>query len=539
MTQFDQELLNRLFLVRHGESTCNTVHRIAGTQDAPLTLMGKFQAAKIAKRPLPEGLDRVYVSPLYRASETANLIFGDESDDTAIERRHDSRLMERDFGSFTLESKSLLQRKHGIAEYERAMNGDSPLMKGGETFAQFRNRVRAFFDNELIPALREGHTVCVVSHKYVVELICGFILGRPDEEAYDLRLPNSQLLRGSNIHRYVQGESKRRNMAYDWIVVNHPLVICVGLLLGLLANAFGLRVHPSPYVLLALLIVAGIITMCRIEVESARSYLTDRVTIRTVLIRYVGLPAVAALPVHWIASGPIGGDLACAIIIFAAPSSIAAMTVSRCLAGMIMPSFAYVVLASAASAISFSVVLGLALHKQVVLAIVVSVLSAAGSICASYLIVRYLRRRTPIRTAKFGERNAWVAVILLTAFAALSATDVPLSSIDSYGLVAVGIMISLRLVSRLLTRHRAVQSIDDYVSMSYPNIFVVVVTAMLTGDAELSSIATWCLLPMFVFSFFDSWYTLRLAIPPEDPRWRKALNLRNTSATTTPIISRS
>src|SRR5688500_20390987 len=40
------------------------------------------------------------------------------------------------------------------------------------SFEQFRSRVHDFFVRELVPALERGEIVCVVSHKYVVELIC-------------------------------------------------------------------------------------------------------------------------------------------------------------------------------------------------------------------------------------------------------------------------------------------------------------------------------------------------------------------------------
>ena len=527
MAQAPDPIFDRLFMVRHGESTCNTVHRIAGCRDAPLTLLGRVQAEKVARAARRRPVDRVYVSPLSRASETADIIFGGRTN-ARPEVVFDDRLMERDFGSYTLESKAILQRRHGIAEYERAMNGDSPTMRSAETFEQFRSRVRAFFDEELVPALRAGHVVCVVSHKYVVELICRFVLDRPAEDAYDLRLPNSQMLQGSRVADYVKRENRLRNMAYDWLVVHHPLVFCAGLAAGLLGDLAGLRVHVSPYVLLAILVVASLITMCRIELESAREHVTDQGTLRVVLVRYLILPVVAALVLYWWDGGMRRGTVAFAVILFATPSSVVAMTVSRCLGGMIMPAFAHVLLSSLAAAIAFSAVLGLTLGSGTATAVAVSAAASTGVVVASYLTVRRLRRRSPIRVAKFGERNAHLAVLLLTVFVVLVMLGVDLPSAVTYGPVAVAVTVGLRLVARALMRRHDVRAIDDYVAMSYPNVFVVVVIALLTGNAALGALAVWCLPPMFALSFFDGRYAGVLVVPPDDERWLRVLRIRDS-----------
>ncbi|MET9428733.1 histidine phosphatase family protein [Streptomyces sp. NPDC003036] len=519
----EQELLSRLFMVRHGESTCNSVHRIAGQRDAPLTMLGRIQAEKVAARHRGQEFDRVFVSPLSRAYDTAGVILGDR-DQTGPEVVVDERLMERDFGSYTLESKSILQRRHGIAEYERAMNADSPTLRGGETARQFKDRVRAFYDRELLPALRRGETVCVVSHKYVVELLCRFILDRPADESYDLRLPNSEMLRGDRVQSYVKNENQTMNMVYDWMVVNHPVVFCAGLAAGLLGNVAGLRFATSPYLLLLLLVLASVITMCRIELENARTFVTDRGILRSVALRYLALPLALAAVLHWWDVGDTS-TVAFAAIFLATPSSVVAMTVSRCLGGMIMPTFAQVLLSSLAATVSFSAVLAATLHQGVAPAVAISAATSTGVVAAAYLLVRQLRKRSPIRTAKYGERNGYVAVLLLTAFIVLVTLKLDLGAFTTYAPAALGVAVGLRLVAALFKRRKHVQTLDDYTAMTYPNIFVVVIIAALTGNGPLEQVAIWTLLPMFVLSFFDSRYARSLVVAPDDPRWPSVLGL--------------
>jgi hypothetical protein len=54
---------------------------------------------------------------------------------------------------------------------------------------------------------------------------------------------------------------------------------------------------------------------------------------------------------------------------------------------------------------------------------------------------------------------------------------------------------------------------------------VVVIIAALTGNGPLEQVAIWTLLPMFVLSFFDSWYARFLVVAPDDARWPTVLKL--------------
>ncbi len=221
---------------------------------------------------------------------------------------------------------------------------------------------------------------------------------------------------------------------------------------------------------------------------------------------------------------------AIAAVFLATPSSVVAMTVSRCLGGMIMPTFAQVLLSSLAATFSFSTVLALTLHEDVAPAIAISAATSTGVVTAVYVLVKRLRERSPIRTAKYGERNGYVAVLLLTAFIVLVCLKLDLHGFTAYAPTAMGIAVGLRLVAALLKRRRHVQTLDDYTAMTYPNVFVVVIIAALTGNQPLEQVAIWTLLPMFVLSFFDSFYARYLVVAPDDVRWPTVLGLKDRPA---------
>jgi broad specificity phosphatase PhoE len=518
-----QEVFANLYMVRHGESTCNTVNRIAGCLDAPLTLLGRAQATKAAKSECDVRFDIVYASPLSRAYQTAQII-ADAHDVEKTSIRSDTRLIERDFGSYTLENKSILQRRHGVVEYERAMNADSETMRDGETFGQFQARVQEFFDQELVPWLREGKTVLVVSHKYVIEYICRLILDGPGEEGYDLRLPNSQILRGDKIRHFIKDESKWRNMFYDWLVVKHATIFVLAILVGLLVNLSGVRTEASPWIMLALLVVATAITMCRIEVESIVTYTKSPEIVRNVFLRYLAVPTVGAIAVA--AFDGATRDFAYnATMIVAAPAAISVLTVSRCLGGLVMPSLAYVGWSSLATIVPISILLSLGQQEQVAQHVLLVSVVSLGSVLIPYLLIRFLRQHDPIRIAKYGERNAHVAVVLLAAFIFLATLRIDLATGWRDGLVSLGIVVLLRVFAGIVARKQGVNALDAYVSMSYPNTFIVIVIAGIVANIEVQQIATWLLLPLFACSVVDGLYARWLVLDPADRRLKSLLGI--------------
>jgi phosphoserine phosphatase len=65
-----------ILLTRHGETHWNTVRRIQGHLDSPLTEFGELQAKWLGERLVNEPIDVVYTSPLLRAHSTAKIIVG-------------------------------------------------------------------------------------------------------------------------------------------------------------------------------------------------------------------------------------------------------------------------------------------------------------------------------------------------------------------------------------------------------------------------------------------------------------------------------
>jgi broad specificity phosphatase PhoE len=118
-----------LWLVRHGETTWNTMGWVQGHVDgARLTRKGRQQARRAADRLAEESVGAVYSSDLYRARRTAAFI----ADRSGCNVRTDKRLRERCFGlaegvpSTELPSAVTgIQDGYVVDEYARAPGGES------------------------------------------------------------------------------------------------------------------------------------------------------------------------------------------------------------------------------------------------------------------------------------------------------------------------------------------------------------------------------------------------------------------------------
>lgn len=498
--KLDPEQLDNLFLLRHGESTCNTVHRIAGVSDVPLNRLGRSQAEKAGRDWDGGGFDMVFMSNLRRARQAADLVCSKMTPEPSL--IIDERLAERDFGSYTLQNKAVLQRQFGVPEYEKAMNSDSDTMEDGESFVDFRRRVEDFYEDTLIPAIQSGQRVLVISHKYVIEFIARMVLGLPLSKAHDLRLPNSQFLCAANLECYLSGEVKWRNQAYDMITVNYHIVFVCAVVIGFLLHLLGLQTTVSPLILVAILAAATAVGLTTVEIEDVFDYLRRRDVLLVSFWRFGALPLTALAAVHAV-------DLTTSSLVMtglaflSAPTGVLAITASRCAGGLILPALAIVVLASLFSILPLALLLSLGSPSAVPDFILTCVLVFAVSVFLPYGLVLALRRRWPIRTAKFGSRNGHWSVLLLALYIVLAMLGIDLNSALSAGLIAAILALMIKLVTVLLVKRSQPMAVDYFCSMTYPNAFVMVVLGGLLNLPDLMHIATWYLLPMSILAAAD------------------------------------
>ncbi len=148
-----------------------------------------------------------------------------------------------------------------------------------------------------------------------------------------------------------------------------------------------------------------------------------------------------------------------------------------------------------------------------------------ASLVLPLLLVNILRRTYPITTAKLAEDHASLAVLALAGFVVVAFQNVQLASFYPSGLLALALGMALRLLALHFARHKSLYGMDDYFSMAYPNIFLVILLASLTGNPATLELATWFLVPMFVLAPIDDWLIPRLQKSQSSHRLARYLHI--------------
>lgn len=121
-----------IYLLRHGETAWNQELRYQGLTDIPLSDRGRALLRRANFSP-----ERVYVSPLRRAGETAAVLFPEAEQVTVPDFR------EMDFGAF--EGRTAGEMADDPAYRAWVAGGCRGRCPGGENLAEFSDRVWAAF----------------------------------------------------------------------------------------------------------------------------------------------------------------------------------------------------------------------------------------------------------------------------------------------------------------------------------------------------------------------------------------------------------
>ena len=108
--------MTRLIIVRHGQTEWNTLHKMQGQQDSPLTATGRELARRLGVRLQNTHIDGVFTSPLGRAAATARLI----TEGRNLPIIEDERLQELDLGRWEGEDMRTIEQRYPIDTWKYA-----------------------------------------------------------------------------------------------------------------------------------------------------------------------------------------------------------------------------------------------------------------------------------------------------------------------------------------------------------------------------------------------------------------------------------
>ena len=163
--------MNKLVLLRHGQSQWNLENKFTGWKDVPLTSEG-IQEAKNAGKLLKKNnirIDNIFSSVLERANKTAEIAIREAeisylfSGDNLIYTRNQN-LNERDYGDLVGLNKAETAEKFGKQQvhiWRRSYDISPP---NGESLKDVVNRVSPYFSENIQPLILDKKNVLIVAH---------------------------------------------------------------------------------------------------------------------------------------------------------------------------------------------------------------------------------------------------------------------------------------------------------------------------------------------------------------------------------------
>ena len=156
----------KVYFIRHGESAGNARGVYTGQLDVPLTDLGREQALTARDKLTSVSFDRIYVSPLIRARETADIIF------PQCEHVCDKRIREISVGDLAGVSGKIYREEHPDMLERLTARDYTPF--GGECDDDVVRRITPFFADL---ACESFETVAVVCHGGVIHATLEYALG--------------------------------------------------------------------------------------------------------------------------------------------------------------------------------------------------------------------------------------------------------------------------------------------------------------------------------------------------------------------------
>lgn len=176
----------KLILIRHGETAANKEHRYLGRTDETLSIEGKENLLQYEKQGKYPKADMVFISPMKRCKETAQLLYA------TVTTREIPEWTEMDFGDF--EGKNYTELQHD-ERYQAWIdsNGTMPF-PNGESREMFIRRCMQGMD-KLIQSLyeemadRKIENVAAVVHGGTIMALLSSVCGG---EYFDYQVKNGE-----------------------------------------------------------------------------------------------------------------------------------------------------------------------------------------------------------------------------------------------------------------------------------------------------------------------------------------------------------
>ena len=173
-----------IHLIRHGQTDWNLEGKLQGTQDIPLNTRGHTEAKKLGERLKSWPVNKVFVSPLLRARQTADASFDNY---TIIEGFREIELGEWE----GLTKETLWQHRPDLAD-NAPFDTVETAAENGESWRDLLARASETF-KQVIDTNASSDTIAVVTHGGVIKTLVADLLAMPLKRRAQLSIDNTSI----------------------------------------------------------------------------------------------------------------------------------------------------------------------------------------------------------------------------------------------------------------------------------------------------------------------------------------------------------
>ena len=195
------KLMNKLVLLRHGQSQWNLENKFTGWRDVPLTEKGINEAnnAGLLLKKNNIKIDKVFSSVLQRANKTVEIAIKSSQIENLyingiLDYEKDQRLNERDYGDLVGLNKAETADKFGKEQvhiWRRSYDTPPP---NGESLKDVVDRVSPYFNKNIRPLIMEQKNILIGAHGNSLRAIMIQVDLYKPEEISTIELPTGSPL---------------------------------------------------------------------------------------------------------------------------------------------------------------------------------------------------------------------------------------------------------------------------------------------------------------------------------------------------------